>query len=328
MTRANSLPPLQTLLELRRGQALPMPPRLARLYGDLRMPHARRAKAHVFSNFVSSIDGVVSLNVRGHEGGGDISGFSIQDRMVMGLLRAIADVVIVGAGTLAADPQHVWTPEAICPELADEYRRLQTAIDKRQPALNVVVSAGGGLDLRLPVFAAGRVPILVVTTRGGARRLRRQAAHSSLEIAALPGGRRIAPDAILEAVVRHASGRSASGPRASGPRASSLRASGRSASGPRASGPRASGRRASGPRILVEGGPQLLGCFYEERLLDEQFLTLAPQLAGRKAEDGRPGLVMGTTFAPRDPMWGNLIDARRGRDHLFLRYSFTRPSRR
>jgi len=292
MTRAISLPPLQTLLELRRGQALPMPPRLARLYGHLRMPHARRAKAHVFSNFVSSIDGVVSLNVRGHEGGGDISGFSIQDRMVMGLLRAIADVVIVGAGTLAADPQHVWTPEAICPELADEYRRLQTAIDKRQPALNVVVSAGGGLDLRLPVFAAGRVPILVVTTRGGARRLRRQAAPASLEIAALPGGRRIAPDAILDAVVRHASGRSA-----------------------------------SGPRILVEGGPQLLGCFYEERLLDEQFLTLAPQLAGRKAEDGRPGLVMGTTFAPRDPLWGNLLDARRGRDHLFLRYSFTGPAR-
>jgi hypothetical protein len=31
---------------------------------------------------------------RGHAAGGDISGFNIQDRMVMGLLRAVADVVI------------------------------------------------------------------------------------------------------------------------------------------------------------------------------------------------------------------------------------------
>ena len=46
----------------------------------------------------------------------------VQDRMVMGLLRAVADVVIVGSGTLDADPRHMWTPEAICPELASAYR--------------------------------------------------------------------------------------------------------------------------------------------------------------------------------------------------------------
>jgi riboflavin biosynthesis pyrimidine reductase len=78
----------------------------------------------------------------------------------------------------------------------------------------------------------------------------------------------------------------------------------------------------AGKLILVEGGPQLLGAFYAEHLLDEQFLTLAPQIAGRDVGDQRLSLVMGRTFAPRRPLWGTLIDLRRGSSHLFLRYSF------
>ena len=88
-------------------------------------------------------------------------------------------------------------------------------------------------------------------------------------------------------------------------------------------------RVSHGKRILVEGGPRLLGDFYAERLVDEQFLTLAPQIAGRDAGDQRLSLVMGKAFAPRDPLWGTLIDVRRGGSHLFLRYSFaeSRPGR-
>jgi hypothetical protein len=51
-------------------------------------------------------------------------------------------------------------------------------------------------------------------------------------------------------------------------------------------------------------------------------LTLAPQIAGRVADDDRPGMVMGKVFAPRNPLWGKLIDVRQGASHLFLRYSF------
>jgi hypothetical protein len=72
-----------------------------------------RAQPYVFSNFVTTLDGVVSLNTKGHASGADISGFSSQDRMVMGLLRAIADVVIIGSGTLGADRRHVWSAGAI-----------------------------------------------------------------------------------------------------------------------------------------------------------------------------------------------------------------------
>jgi len=82
-------------------------------------------------------------------------------------------------------------------------------------------------------------------------------------------------------------------------------------------------RASAGKLILVEGGPRLVADFYAERLLDELFLTLSPQIAGRGAGVERISLVMGQTFAPRNPLWGTLTDLRRGSSHLFLRYSFS-----
>lgn len=284
-----ALAPLKTLFETKRGKVLPLPPSLARLYGCLRMP-LPRSHPHVYSNFVTTLDGVVSLNAKGHASGADISGFSAQDRMVMGLLRAIADVVIIGSGTLGADRRHVWTAEAIFPELADEYRRLSNALGKRGVPLNVIVSGSGEVDLRLPVFASGKVQALILTTTAGAKRLRKQRARDSVEIRAIRCSASAIPaSAILDEVCRVSSGK----------------------------------------LMLVEGGPRLLGDFYAERLVAEQFLTLAPQIAGRDAGDRRLSLVMGKAFAPRDALWGTLIDVRRGGTHLFLRYSFagSRPER-
>jgi len=276
-----ALEPLETLYEARRGKTLPLPPGLARLYGRLRMPLAR-ARLYVISNFVTTLDGVVSLNEKGHASGGDISGFSAQDRMVMGLLRAIADVVIVGAGTLAADRHHVWTAERIFPGLAAEYRRLRTALRKRGLPLMVVVSGSGEIDLSMPVFTSGKVPVSIVTTTEGAKRLRKQRTLDSVEIRAVHGGGAIRARSILEQVRRVSAGK----------------------------------------LVLVEGGPRLLGEFFADRVLDEQFLTLAPQIAGRDAGDRRLSLAMGRFFAPKSPRWGSLIDLRRGKDHLFLRYAF------
>src|ERR1035437_6584350 len=147
MPRPNpaTLAPLKTLFATKRGKVLPLPSRLARLYGPMRMPQPR-SRPYVFSNFVTTLDGVVSLNAKGHASGGDISGHNAQDRMVMGLLRAVADVVIVGSGTLGADPRHIWTAEAIFPGLADEYRRLRETLGKRGVPLNVIVSGNGEID--------------------------------------------------------------------------------------------------------------------------------------------------------------------------------------
>jgi riboflavin biosynthesis pyrimidine reductase len=282
MSPRPSIAPLQTLLTTTRGSAIPLPAKLARLFGVLRMPGAA-ARPHIISNFVSTLDGVVSLKIRGHEGGGDISGFSAQDRMVMGLLRAVADVVIVGGGSLEADPTRMWTPQAICPELTAEYRALLRTLRQGRAALQVVVSASGRLDLGTPVFASHGARLLIVTTRGGARLLGRGKLPAGVEVRAVGSGKgALAADDIIDAVS--------------------------AATQPK--------------RILVEGGPRLLGSFYAQRRVDEQFLTLSPQLAGREVGDGRISLVMGELFAPQAPRWGTLVDVRRGDSHLFLRYSF------
>jgi riboflavin biosynthesis pyrimidine reductase len=278
----HTLESLQTLFETKRGTLLPLTPKLARLYGCLRMPRPR-SRPRVISNFVTTLDGVVSLRTKGHSGGGDISGFDAQDRMVMGLLRAVADAVVVGSGALTADPRHVWTAEAIFPELAAAYRQLSDATGKRGPPLNVVVSGNGRIDLRLPVFASGAVSALVVTTVPAAKRLLKQRVPDSVEIRAIRGRGSVIPAAAILAAVCRVS---------------------------------------AGKLILLEGGPTLLGGFYAQRLIDEQFLTLAPQIAGREVSDGRLSLVMGKTFAPKDARWGTLIDVRRGQSHLFLRYAF------
>lgn len=275
------LTPLDTLLESKVGKALPLPAKLARLYGSLRMPRAG-ARPHVISNFVTTLDGVVSLNVKGHASGSDISGFSIQDRMVMGLLRAIADVVIIGSGTLDTDRHHIWTAEDIFPDLAVEYRKLRTALGKHEPPLNVIVSGSGQVDLDLPIFTSGKVPVLIVTTAAGAKRLRKQKAPDTVEIRAVRSVGVIRASSIIDQVCRVNAGK----------------------------------------LILVEGGPRLLGDFYAEGVLNEQFLTLAPQIAGRQIDDRQFSLVMGQMFAQRSPVWGTLVDLRRGGSHLFLRYSF------
>jgi riboflavin biosynthesis pyrimidine reductase len=285
---ASVLPPLEPLLEMRRGRALPLPTKLARLYGSLRLP-VPGSHPLVFSNFVSTLDGVVSLRTLGHAGGGDISGFDGHDRMVMGLLRAVADAVVVGSGTLSADRSHIWTAEDICPEFAPQYQRLRKSLGKHDGPLNVIVSGSGHLDLGLPVFCSSQIRSLILTTSTGARRLARQRSNATVAIRAIHRGDSAIPaQAILAAILR--------------------------------------ANRAS--RILIEGGPTLLGDFFSQDLIDEQFLTLAPQIAGREPRDGRLTLVMGQSFAPLRPLWGTLTDVRRNKSHLFLRYSFTRHAGR
>ena len=201
----------------------------------------------------------------------------------MGLLRAVADVVVVGAGTLAADRQHVWTPETICPPLASDFGLLRKALGKSGPPLNVIVSGSGSLDLRLPVFSSGAVQVMVITSAAGAKRLAEQRIPETVDIRAVrSGGSLIAARTICSEICR------------------------------------VHGVK----QILLESGPRLTADFYEQRLVSEQFLTLAPQIAGRKAGDGRLGMVMGRLFAPHNPLWGQLVDVRQAGSHLFLRYSF------
>ncbi|MFL5272122.1 MAG: RibD family protein, partial [Anaeromyxobacteraceae bacterium] len=162
--------PLEVWFDDAAGRPLPLPPGLAALYGPLCMP-ARPDRPHVFTNFVSSVDGVVVVDPpRGT--GGDISGRDAHDRAVMALLRAAADAVVIGSGTLRAEPRHLWTAERLAGEYADEARALRGALGKAPQPLQIVVSASGDLDLDLPVFG-GEAPSMIATTPAGAARVRR-----------------------------------------------------------------------------------------------------------------------------------------------------------
>src|SRR5512143_980358 len=120
-----TLTPLVSVIYVVHGDDVPLPPELATLHGPLRFP-VHKGRPYVIGNFVTTLDGVASLSVPGMAGGGPISGFDPNDRMIMGLLRSVADAVIVGAGTLRSVPNHIWTPEHVYPPLSDSYRRLRT----------------------------------------------------------------------------------------------------------------------------------------------------------------------------------------------------------
>ena len=159
---------LATLLDRSGGTALPLPPALRDRYGgELRFPKGR---VHVFANFVSSIDGVVSLAVPGKTQASHISKGEPADRFMLGLLRAPADAVIVGAGTLREERGGVWTPAHAFPDAADAFAELRAAMGLSARPLMVVVSASGELDLATPALAEG-APVLVLTTAAGERRL-------------------------------------------------------------------------------------------------------------------------------------------------------------
>ncbi len=157
---------------------------------------SRRDRPHVFANFVASVDGIVAVDPpRGR--GAEISGGNAHDRAVMGLLRAVADAVVVGAGNLRPEGDHVWTAEHICPELAGPYSRLRSALGEGAAPLQLVVSASGNVDLSRAVFTGG-APSLVVTTAAGAAQLRAQ--RSAVRVAVVePRGGWISLAAVLKA---------------------------------------------------------------------------------------------------------------------------------
>jgi riboflavin biosynthesis pyrimidine reductase len=86
----------------------------------------------------------------------------------MGLLRACADVVLIGAGTLRATPGHRWTPLHACPAAAESYAALRRTRGLPAGPLLAVVTARGDVPAGHPALYAGA---LILTTAAGARRL-------------------------------------------------------------------------------------------------------------------------------------------------------------
>jgi len=266
-----------------RGGTLP-PPLGARLDAPLEIA-LRDDRPTVIANFVTTLDGVVAFDTAGATGGREVSGSFAPDRFLMGLLRATSDAVLVGAGTARAGRHLARTP-------ADADPAAGPAFDAWRRQL--------GLEQRLPTT-------IVVTASGRVGRGDEDAARSALRE---PGG----PILVLTTEAG----------------ASSLVGAGLSASVEVAVA--GDGQRidadhiveALGTRgydlVLCEGGPTLFAALLGAGLVDELFLTVSPQLAGRAPASPRLALVEGLAFAPGEAPWAELRSVQRAGHHLFLRY--------
>lgn len=145
-----------------------LPPKLTELYGgSVGFP-----TPCVFANFVASLDGVVALGPEFPSSGALISARQPADRFIMALLRACADAVLVGAGTLRASlrgaSRYPWTPEEVYPAAAGSFAALRHRLRLSHAPEVVVVTASGNLPTHHPALTVGAV---VAATTTAAQRL-------------------------------------------------------------------------------------------------------------------------------------------------------------
>jgi riboflavin biosynthesis pyrimidine reductase len=122
----------------------------------------------VYSNFVESIDGVTTLGSK-PSAGSAISGRNEADRFLMGLLRAFADAVVIGAGTLRATPGHHWTPEHIFPDFTEAFADLRNDLGLKPRPRLVLLTGSGDVAVSHPAVIGGAT---IVTTEAGAAGLK------------------------------------------------------------------------------------------------------------------------------------------------------------
>ena len=147
----------------------------------------------MYSNFVSSIDGVATLG-EGTSAGSTISGKYPADRFLMGLLRACADAVVLGAGTLRATPGHLWTPAHVFPQQADSFAGLRRSLGRSPEPKLVVITARGMVDASHVAIQHGA---LIFTTKTGADACR-QEVPATCEVVAMGEGDEVDLAAVID----------------------------------------------------------------------------------------------------------------------------------
>jgi riboflavin biosynthesis pyrimidine reductase len=154
---------LQVLYERSGLPRFDLPSELIEAYGG----ELGFGRPRLVANFVSTIDGVVAIPGLA-QSNKLISDASDSDRFVMGLLRACADAVVVGSGTLRASPRGLWTAERAYAAGAQGFAELRRRRDRPAHPERVVLTATGSVPTWHPLFANGA---LVLTTDTGASRL-------------------------------------------------------------------------------------------------------------------------------------------------------------
>ncbi|MBZ5567925.1 MAG: dihydrofolate reductase family protein [Acidobacteriia bacterium] len=170
------------------GEASPVEDAAYGPYGRLGFPPVPAGRPWIFSNFVQSLDGIVSFKGK-HAAGADISR-SQEDRWLMDLLRAHADAVLIGVNTLRDETELGERPRGPVFRIMDpELCRLRQKLGKRRE-MNILVTGAATLDLSaFRVFDGELVDAVVVTTNAGAKRLAEKRSHPHLKVIASGGER-------------------------------------------------------------------------------------------------------------------------------------------
>jgi riboflavin biosynthesis pyrimidine reductase len=185
--------PLELLDEAAGLFAFDLPDELTRLYGGSLGFDGPR----VVANFVQTVDGVVSIpNVP--RSNAMIAGGSEADRFVMALLRACADVILIGSGTLLASPRGGWQAGGAYPPAADAFLELRRRRGRPARTPVAILTAGGSFDPTHPLLERG---VLVLTTVRAAPDLRASVEPRS-EVVAVGGGDWVDPAAALQELRR------------------------------------------------------------------------------------------------------------------------------
>jgi riboflavin biosynthesis pyrimidine reductase len=250
-------------------------------YGKLGFPEPPATRPWIYANFVQSVDGIVSL-LGDEASGGEISG-SAEDRWLMDLLRAHADAVILGMGTLRAE-RRMQRPSARGPvfRIVDEQLLQLRKRLGRGRERNVLVSAACDFTLSdYAVFDGVKVDATVIAPHDGARCLAGQGSSTVdiIGVDASPGGIDLS-QAIAALRDRY------------------------------------------GVRyLLCEGGPALYGSLLAAGLIDEKFLTVSPIEVGAESSNGpRPTILPNLGLSKSDAVHWRWLSCRKVGDHQFHRF--------
>ena len=292
MAEATPSPRFEVLFD--HGEPSPVADEALAGYGNLGFPEPPADRPWIYTNFVQSLDGIVSLLGK-HASGGEISQ-SDADRWLMDLLRAHADGLLMGMNTLREE-QRLRGPESrgiVFQVVEPELLRLREKLGKGRQR-NIFVTRGLDLELsQWKVFDGDVVDSVIVTSPQGAERLNAQGTHPHVTvISAGEGGTVNLPAATRE-----------------------LRS------------------RLGIQYLLCEGGPTLYGTMARADLVDEKFVTVSPVEVGQyvPAEQERLPREMGLNPLVRPNVFGGpgltretmthwtWLSCRKSGDHGFNRY--------
>jgi riboflavin biosynthesis pyrimidine reductase len=260
----------------------PPDPAMAR-YGKLVFPPAPPTRPWIYANFVQTLDGIVSL-LGDEASGSDIGGLP-EDRWLMDLLRAHADAVILGMGTLRTE-QRLQRPRPRGPVFRivhPELEQLRARLGRGRQR-NVLVTARAAFQFSdFAVFDGELVDATVVTTHEGARRLDSQRErHPAVDIIAVdPAGDSLNLAQAIAAL-----------------------------------------QQRYGIRyLLCEGGPSLYSGMLTAGLIDEKFLTVSPIEVGALSAHGpRPTVLPGISLSRQDAVRWRWLSCRKVAGYQFHRF--------